>query len=51
MLNSVLRLTSHAQQESMLTVVIKCPEYKQGLMQDKIIASHLCFGGHMDVNC
>ena len=20
-------------------------------MQDKIIASHTCFGGHMDVNC
>ena len=25
--------------------------YKQGFMQDKIIASHTCFGGHMDVNC
>ena len=24
---------------------------RQGLMQDKIIASHICFGGHMDVNC
>ena len=23
----------------------------QGFMQDKIIASHTCFGGHMDVNC
>ena len=23
----------------------------QGLMQDQIIASHTCFGGHMDVNC
>ena len=22
-----------------------------GFMQDKIIASHTCFGGHMDVNC
>ena len=22
-----------------------------GIMQDKIIASHTCFGGHMDVNC
>ena len=20
-------------------------------MQDKIIASHTCFGGHMDINC
>ena len=20
-------------------------------MQDKIIATHTCFGGHMDVNC
>ena len=25
--------------------------YRQGLMQDKIIASHTCFCGHMDVNC
>ena len=25
--------------------------YIQGFMQDKIIASHTCFGGHMDVNC
>ena len=23
----------------------------QGIMQDKIIASHTCFGGHMDFNC
>ena len=23
----------------------------QGFMQDKIIASHTCFGGHMDINC
>ena len=23
----------------------------QGFMQDQIIASHTCFGGHMDVNC
>ena len=23
----------------------------QGFRQDKIIASHTCFGGHMDVNC
>ena len=23
----------------------------QGFMQDKIIASHICFGGHMDVHC
>ena len=23
----------------------------QGFMQDKIIASHTCFGGHVDVNC
>ena len=23
----------------------------QGFMQDEIIASHTCFGGHMDVNC
>ena len=23
----------------------------QGFMQDKIIASHTCFVGHMDVNC
>ena len=22
----------------------------QGFMQDQIIASHTCFGGHMDVN-
>ena len=24
---------------------------KQGFMQDKILSSHTCFGGHMDVNC
>ena len=23
----------------------------QGFMQDNMIASHTCFGGHMDVNC
>ena len=23
----------------------------QGFMQDQIIASHTCFGGHLDVNC
>ena len=23
----------------------------QGFMQDKIIASHTCFGEHMDVSC
>ena len=23
----------------------------QGFMQDNIIVSHTCFGGHMDVNC
>ena len=23
----------------------------QDFMQDKIITSHTCFGGHMDVNC
>ena len=23
----------------------------QGFTQDQIIASHTCFGGHMDVNC
>ena len=23
----------------------------QGFMQNKSIASHTCFGGHMDVNC
>ena len=23
----------------------------QGFMRDHIIASHTCFGGHMDVNC
>ena len=26
-----------------------CP--RQGFMQDQIIASHTCFGGHVDVNC
>ena len=25
--------------------------YGQAFMQDQIIASHTCFGGHMDVNC
>ena len=25
--------------------------YMEGFMQDKIIASYTCFGGHMDVNC
>ena len=24
---------------------------KHGFMQDQIIASHTCFGEHMDVNC
>ena len=23
---------------------------RQGFMQDKSIASHTCFGGHMDIN-
>ena len=26
------------------------PVLRQGCMQDKIIASYTCFGGHMDVN-
>ena len=35
---------------------MKATEYvhihsRQGFMQDTIIASHPCFGGHMDVNC
>ena len=25
--------------------------FDQGFMQDQIIASHTCFGRHMDVNC
>ena len=30
-----------------------CPKVPlaQGFMQDKMIASQTCFGGHMDVNC
>ena len=24
---------------------------RQGFIQDPIIASHTCFGGHMDVSC
>ena len=35
----------------MFTVIIMPMDQVQGLMQDKIIASHTCFGGHMDVNC
>ena len=27
------------------------PTPGQGFIQDQIIASHTCFGGHMDVNC
>ena len=26
-------------------------EVNQGFMQDKIIVSHTCFSGHIDVNC
>ena len=38
--------------ETYLTYSIKYPVIReQGFMQDKIIASHTCFGGHMDVNC
>ena len=25
--------------------------YRHGFMQEQIIASHICFDGHMDVNC
>ena len=28
-----------------------CGPNVQGFMQDQIIASHTCFGGHVDVNC
>ena len=28
-----------------------CVLSARGFMQDNIIASHTCFGGHMDVNC
>ena len=35
--------------DSVLTLVTIVGQ--QGFMQDKIIASHICFGGHMDVNC
>ena len=40
-----------------LTACLSCPRtmriknFTQGFMQDKIIASHTCFGGHMDVSC
>ena len=30
--------------------IFKLVAQLQGFMQDKIIASHTCFGGHMDVN-
>ena len=35
----------------MICAVNDIIECFQGFMQDKIIASHTCFGGHMDVNC
>ena len=37
---------------ALVYVIVYCREgVDQGFMQDKIIASHTCFGGHMDVNC
>ena len=30
---------------------IQIVNINQGFMQDQIIASHTCFGRHMDVNC
>ena len=39
-----------------LTMLIdnqELPSYsgQQGFMQNQIIASHTCFGGHIDINC
>ena len=34
-----------------LAVQKVCVTRHQGFMQDQFIASHKCFGGHMDVNC
>ena len=37
--------------ESSTHTLIKDRLLEQGFMQDTIIASHTCFGGHMDANC
>ena len=39
----VSRTLSHNECQSLLCT--------HGFMQDKMIVSHTCFGGHMDVNC
>ena len=49
-------LTSEKLQQRLLKVAVACSNkttttYLQGFMQDNIIASHTCFGGHMDINC
>ena len=31
--------------------IMRSQGMRQGFMQDKIIVSPTCFGGHMDVNC
>ena len=31
--------------------VVKLLKFHQGFMLDQTIASHTCFGGHVDVNC
>ena len=40
--------TGKTSQSTDTGVTVTCD---QGFMQDKIIASRTCFGGHMDVNC
>ena len=36
---------------ALVTVSQEHLSHRHGFMQDNIIASHTCFGGHMDVNC
>ena len=49
MRNLFLLVTGHTVHSGHMTVAVLS---RQGFMQDQIIASHTCFGGHfMDVNC
>ena len=50
----IIDIVSYALRMSVILNVVTyvfVVNFRQGFMQDQIIASHTCFGGHMDVNC
>ena len=42
---------THLMNSAPVQILNFCAPLNQALLRDKIVASHTCFGGHMDVNC